>query len=135
MKNFFYLEKLILIFTMKRKISILLISLLCLNLYSKDNKEINKVFLVFKTHLDVGFTDLSSKVTERYINDFIPKALTISEQLAAEGAQERYVWTTGSWLVWKFLQTAPSSEVKRLEAAIERGDIVWNAVPYTVESE
>lgn len=99
------------------------------------DSSVEKVYVVFKTHLDVGFTDFPSVVAERYVSNFIPKALDVSERLYAEGAKEKYVWTTGSWLVWKYLQTASPQAVKRLEAAIERGDIVWNAVPYTVESE
>lgn len=99
------------------------------------NGDITKVYLAFKTHLDVGFTDLSSVVTDRYIHEFIPKAIEVSEKLQKDGSGERYVWTTGSWLIWKYLHSASPKEVERLEAAIRRGDIVWNAVPYTVESE
>ena len=101
----------------------------------EKNLAVDKVYVIFKTHLDVGFTDLSSVVTERYVREFIPKALAVSEKLRAEGTEERYVWTTGAWLIWKYLHTASPEEVKRLEAAIARGDIVWNGVPYTVESE
>ena len=99
------------------------------------SSSVEKVYVVFKTHLDVGFTDLSSNVTQRYVHEFIPKALDLSEKLAAENSSEKYVWTTGAWLIWKYMQTAAPEDVKRLEAAIERGDIVWNAVPYTVEAE
>lgn len=103
--------------------------------YAQTNKEVTKVYVLFKTHLDVGFTDLSSVVTQRYMNEFIPKALEVSEKLRADHSGERYVWTTGSWLIWKYLHQASSDEVKRLEQALRQGDIVWNAVPYTVESE
>ena len=99
------------------------------------NTSVDKVYVVFKTHLDVGFTDLSSVVTQRYITEFIPKALDVSEKLRAENTDEQYVWTTGAWLIWKYLHTASPKEIERLEAAIRRGDIVWNSVPYTVESE
>lgn len=119
-------------------IKLLLIPLLSLSImagYAEGNQEVSKVYVVFKTHLDVGFTDLSSVVTQRYVSEFIPKALDLSEKLNAEKAKEKYVWTTGAWLVWKYLHSASPREVKRLEAAIRRGDIVWNAVPYTVESE
>ena len=102
---------------------------------SEENKDIKTVYVVFKTHLDVGFTDLSSVVEYNYIHDFIPKALDVAERLRKDGKGERYVWTTGSWLIWKYLQTASPLEVKRLEKAIAKGDIVWNGVPYTVESE
>ena len=55
--------------------------------------------------------------------------------MRADGSGERYVWTTGSWLIWNYLNSASDADVKRLEDAISRGDIVWNAVPYTVETE
>ena len=97
--------------------------------------DIQRVFVVFKTHLDVGFTDLSSVVTDRYMHDFIPKALDVADRLRADGSTDRYVWTTGSWLIWKYLQTASPADVARLEKAIRQGDIVWNGVPYTVETE
>ena len=105
------------------------------NGYAQVNEEVTKVYVLFKTHLDVGFTDLSSVVTQRYMNEFIPKALDVSEKLQADQSGERYVWTTGSWLIWKYLHSASSENVKRLEEVLRRGDIVWNAVPYTVESE
>lgn len=99
------------------------------------NEEVSKVYVVFKTHLDVGFTDLSSVVEKHYVDEFIPKALDVAEKLRADASGERYVWTTGSWLIWKYLQTASDPDVARLEKAIRLGDIVWNAVPYTVETE
>jgi hypothetical protein len=83
----------------------------------------------------VGYTDLASKVEQRYISEFIPKAIAVGEQLQAEGSKDRYVWTTGSWLVDAYLKQASPEAAKKLEAAIERGDIVWNGVPYTFESE
>ena len=122
---------------MKRMLILLLLVVggLCQLVAQEVNISVDKVYVVFKTHLDVGFTDLSSVVTQRYITEFIPKALDVSEKLRAENASEKYVWTTGAWLIWKYLHTASPEEVKRLEAAIGRGDIVWNSVPYTVESE
>ena len=109
------------------------LSLLAVHAQSRDS--ITTVYVIFKTHLDVGFTDLSSKVEQNYLNEFIPKALDVAERLRADRSGERYVWTTGAWLVWEYLHQAPPADVKRLERAIRRGDIVWNGVPYTVESE
>ena len=112
--------------------------MLALSLYGiafGQNREVEKVHVIFKTHLDIGFTDLSSRVEQKYIDEFIPKAIAVAEELRAEGARERYVWTTGAWLVDSYLRQASPSAVKELEEAIGRGDIVWNGVPYTVESE
>ena len=75
----------------------------------EPDPRVKKVHAIFKTHLDIGFTELSSKVEQRYIDEFIPKAIAVAEQLRREGADERYVWTTGSWLINAYLrQTAPS---------------------------
>ena len=107
-----------------------------MNLFSQESdKQIKKVHLIFKTHLDIGFTKLSSQVERQYIDEFIPNTLNIIEQLKAEQVEERYVWTTGSWLIWEFLHQASPEAVKKLEEAIRQGNIVWNSVPYTVESE
>lgn len=121
---------------MKRHIITFLLAFCALGYASAaQNKDVTRVYAVFKTHLDVGFTDLSSVVEKRYLTEFIPKALEVGEKLRADGSGERYVWTTGSWLIWNYLNSASDADVKRLEEAIRRGDIVWNAVPYTVETE
>lgn len=121
---------------LKRIVLTLCCSLFVLTGYAQQaNQDVTKVYVIFKTHLDVGFTDLSSVVEKNYVEEFIPKALDVAERLRKEGNGERYVWTTGSWLVWRYLQKATPKDVKRLEKAIKRGDIVWNGVPYTVESE
>lgn len=101
----------------------------------EPNTRVKKVHVIFKTHLDIGFTELSSKVEQRYIDEFIPKAIAVARQLRDEGASERYVWTTGSWLIDAYLRQASPDAVAELEEAIRQGDIVWNGVPYTVESE
>lgn len=98
-------------------------------------EDVKKVYIIFKTHLDIGFTQLSSKVEQKYIDDFIPNAIKVAEELRNGVTGENYVWTTGSWLIWTYLAQASPDKVAELEKAIARGDIVWNGVPYTVESE
>jgi hypothetical protein len=98
-------------------------------------ESVEKVHVIFKTHLDIGYTDLASKVEQRYITEFIPKAIAVGNQLRAEGNKDRYIWTTGAWLIDAYLKQATPEAVKELEEAIRRGDIVWNGMPYTVESE
>ena len=71
---------------MKTSLIKFLLVLLCICLtinagQAQVNEEVSKVYVVFKTHLDVGFTDLSSVVEKRYIDEFIPKALDVAEKL------------------------------------------------------
>ena len=80
----------------KKYLILLTVIFYTVNLFSQEpDRQIKKVHLIFKTHLDIGFTKLSSEVERQYVEEFIPNTLNIIEQLRAENAEERYVWTTG----------------------------------------
>lgn len=96
---------------------------------------IERVHLVFKTHLDIGFTDLAAAVTERYLTRYIPDAIATAAELRRRGGAERLVWTTGSWLVSTYLNWAGAGERARLEDAAAAGDIAWHALPFTTHTE
>ena len=96
---------------------------------------IERVHLVFKTHLDIGFTDLARSVTERYLARYIPDAVATAAELRRRGGRERLVWTTGSWLVSTYLDRASAPDRGRLEDAIAAGDIAWHALPFTTHTE
>jgi hypothetical protein len=96
---------------------------------------LQKIHLIFKTHLDVGFTDYARNVITQYFQRDIPAAVALSENLRQSGGSERFIWTTGSWLIYEYLEQAPQAERARLEAAIEAGDIVWHGLPFTTHTE
>ena len=92
--------------------------------------------LVFKTHLDIGFTDHAEKVRRQYHERFIPQAIDTAEHFLQENsADPAFVWTTGAWLIWDHLDSQPADKVARLERAIGRGLIRWHALPFTTHSE
>ncbi|UYN98598.1 MAG: DUF5054 domain-containing protein [Devosia sp.] len=94
------------------------------------------IHLVFKTHLDIGFTDHAANVVRQYHDQFIPQAISTGEHFYAENAQTpAFIWTTGAWLIWDHLNTQPAEKVRRLEQAIARGLIAWHGLPYTTHSE
>jgi hypothetical protein len=90
--------------------------------------------LIFKTHLDLGFTGRASAVREQYHDHFIPMALDTGEHFRVEGGRE-FIWTTGSWLIWDHLETQSAEKVRRLERAIADGLIRWHALPFTTHTE
>lgn len=102
---------------------------------SQASAHVRTVHLVFKTHLDVGYTDLAANVLRRYIEQYIPAAMALSKRLREEEATQRFIWTTGSWLVHEFLERADHSGVRQMEQAIEAGDFVWHAMPFTTHTE
>ncbi|WP_180901927.1 DUF5054 domain-containing protein [Martelella soudanensis] len=94
------------------------------------------IHLVFKTHLDIGFTDHAEKVRRQYHEVFIPQALTTAEHFHRENPNRpAFVWTTGAWLIWDHLETRPAAEAERLERAITNGLIRWHGLPFTTHSE
>ncbi|RAP74758.1 DUF5054 domain-containing protein [Paenibacillus montanisoli] len=96
---------------------------------------IKRVHVIFKTHLDIGFTHMAQDVIDRYMNSFIPQALELSEKLAQEEGPVKFVWTTGSWLIKQFLQNASEPMRARMEEGIREGRIVWHGLPFTTHTE
>ena len=93
------------------------------------------IHLVFKTHFDAGFTDLAENVLQTYLTQHIPHAIQLARQLRESGSPERFVWTTGSWLIYEFLERADNTARREMEQAIKAGDIAWHALPFTTHSE
>ncbi|SFT04865.1 DUF5054 domain-containing protein [Paenibacillus sp. BC26] len=96
---------------------------------------IKRVHVIFKTHLDIGFTHMAQDVFDRYMNSFIPQALELSEKLAQEEGPVKFVWTTGSWLIKQYLQHASEPMRARMEEGIREGRIVWHGLPFTTHTE
>ncbi|MBB3559340.1 hypothetical protein FHX06_000637 [Rhizobium sp. BK512] len=95
-----------------------------------------RVHLVFKTHLDIGFTDHAEKVRRQYHERFIPQAIETGAHFYAENPEEpKFIWTTGAWLIWDHLNSRSPAEVAALEQAIERGLIRWHGLPFTTHTE
>ncbi|WP_053375243.1 DUF5054 domain-containing protein [Paenibacillus sp. FJAT-27812] len=97
--------------------------------------KIKKVHVIFKTHLDIGFTHLAEHVIKQYMEEYIPKAIELSEKLEAEGGSERFLWTTGSWLIHHYLEEASPEGKERMENAIAKGHIAWHGLPFTTHTE
>ena len=93
-----------------------------------------KVIVVSKTHLDLGFTDFASVVCETYRNTYIPNAISLARELNTP-QRKRFIWTTGSWILQDTLQNGTKKKKEALAAALQRGDIVPHALPFTTHTE
>lgn len=92
-----------------------------------------KVIIVSKTHLDLGFTGLAADVLDQYIQEFIPKAVTIAQQVNAD--KRKFVWTISSWMMKEALLRGTPEQQEKLYLAVKRGDIVAHAFPFTTHTE
>ena len=95
-----------------------------------------KIHLVFKTHLDVGFTDYAVSVRQQYHDHFVPMAIRTAKHFWRENPDSpKFIWTAGAWLIHEHLEQATSEGRRKLEDAIENGTITWHALPYTTHTE
>ena len=97
--------------------------------------DVKEVIVLFKTHLDIGYTDLAGNVRERYLNSYIPKALRLAKELREKEGKRVFVWTTGSWLIAEYLLCAGPEGRAAMEEAIAAGDISWHGLPFTTHTE
>ena len=89
-----------------------------------------EVLVIFKTHLDVGYTDMAATVVDKYLNEYIPRAISVAREL--EGTDTPFVWTLGSWLVDLALKKDRDGSV---ESAVRDGLINWHGLPFTTHTE
>jgi len=95
---------------------------------------VKRVLVMFKCHFDAGFIDTQANVVRWYFERYFPKAIDTAATLRREG-KDRYVWTTGSWLIYEYLEKTGGSNRERMEQALSAGDIAWHAIPFTWQTE
>ena len=100
----------------------------------EDAGPVKRVLLVTKCHLDVGFTETQAQVMRRYFDVYYPQAMKTAAALREAGG-DRYTWTTGSWLLYEYLEQASGTQRTAMETAIARGDIAWHALPFSWQTE
>jgi hypothetical protein len=102
---------------------------------AQPDASVKRVLVMFKCHFDAGFIDTQYNVVhKRYFEKFFPQAIAVA-RAANAGGKRRYVWTTGSWLLFEYLDQASQADRKAMEEAIGRGDIAWHALPFTWQTE
>lgn len=93
-----------------------------------------KVYVVSKTHLDLGFTDYAENIRRKYIDEFIPQAISLANTVNTE-THKNFVWTTGSWIIKEALIYSTEEQKEKLIAALKKGNIVPHAMPFTTHTE
>ena len=96
--------------------------------------EIKRVLVMFKCHFDAGFVDTQANVVSWYVDRYFPKAIETAAALRQEG-KDRFIWTTGSWLLYHYLEKVDATKRGQMEQAIFAGVIAWHALPFTWQTE
>ena len=98
--------------------------------------ELEQVIVVFKTHFDIGYTDLARNVVTRYRTSMIDKALAVCDDTKELPLENRFVWTLPGWPMHQILWPGQTPDRRqRLEEAIGSGRLVWHALPGSLHTE
>jgi hypothetical protein len=99
-----------------------------------SEQAIRRVLVMFKCHFDAGFINTQAEVVGMYFHKYFPEAMSIAAASREQGS-DRYIWTTGSWLVYKYLEQAGPAERRRMEQALVAGDLAWHGLPFSWQTE
>jgi alpha-mannosidase len=92
--------------------------------------------VVFKTHFDIGYTDLISNVLARYRGEFMDKALAVIEKSRELPPDQRFSWSVPGWPLAHMLGPRQTPEKReRIARAIREGALGVHAAPFTLHTE
>jgi len=97
-----------------------------------------RVIVTFKTHFDIGYTDLAANVVQRYRTAMIDQALAVVDRSAGLPPERRFVWMTPGWPMAKILDDWPGQTPERKERvwrAYRDGRFATHALPFTTHTE
>jgi alpha-mannosidase len=98
--------------------------------------KLEEVVVVSKTHFDIGYTDLASKVVDRYRTTMADQALKLVEQSRSLPPDQQFSWTLAGWPMAQILWPGQAPERReRFLAAMRGGRLVPHALAFTTHTE
>ena len=99
------------------------------------------VHVVFSSHLDVGFTNLSASVIQRYFDVYFPLAVNLTRSL--RNSSTPYLYMTHAYLLSLMFDCPPHmgftcpppTLLSDVASAVQAGDITFHAFPFNSELE
>jgi len=99
---------------------------------------VDQVVVVFKTHVDIGYTDMAANVITRYRTTMIDQALAVCDENKDLPAAQQFVWTIPGWPMQKIAEDWAGQTPERkqkIEQAFKQGRFVVHALPFTTHTE
>ena len=103
-----------------------------------DYSHIKEVIVVFKTHFDIGYTDMASNVVTKYRTTMMDQALKVVDANRDLPPEQQFVWTIPGWPMKKITEDWPGQTPERKQRVLEAfkdGRFVVHALPFTTHTE
>ena len=117
---------------------VLIFSVISGNIFSqerKPNPKLEQIIFVFKTHFDIGYTDLAERIVQKYSTSMINETLKTLDESKTMPANEQFRWTIPGWPMKEILENRSGESKKVIDDAIRDGRFVVHALPFTFETE
>lgn len=100
-----------------------------------NNNQVTDIVVVFKMHVDIGYTDWAEGVLQKYTGSMLDETLNSIEVTSHLPKNEQFVWTIPGWPLKYMLENCPADKKLKLENAVVSGRIIPHALPLTFETE
>lgn len=99
--------------------------------------KITDIWVVTKTHFDLGFTDQAENVFNRYRAEMMEKSLDVMDQNRALPPNRRFTWTVPGWPLAEVIlgPKQDPARKKRIEQSIREGTLAVHALSSTTHTE
>jgi hypothetical protein len=100
------------------------------------NSGVEQVFIVYKTHFDIGYSETVQQVLHDYRTSMCDKVLEAIDKNANQPKDKQFVWTISGWPMKQILwEGQEPGRKKKIEQAICDGNLAIHAFPFTMHSE
>ena len=98
--------------------------------------KLKDVVIVYKTHFDIGYTQLARDVAHQYRTEMADGVLEAIERNAHQPKERQFVWTLSGWPMTQLLAPEQSPERReRISQAIRDGNLAVHALAFTMHDE
>jgi len=121
---------------MKKKFLFLLVLLAISPAFAqKPNTRTENVVVVFKTHFDIGYTDLAGSVVHKYQTSMIEGALKVIEKTKSLPQDQHFTWTLPAWPMKQILAGSSAETKEKVVDALKSKYLAVHSLPFTIETE
>ena len=98
--------------------------------------QVSEIVVVFKTHYDIGYTDLVTNILTRYRTVFADRALAVIDQSQSLPPEQRFTWTVPGWPLKEMLWAGQTPERReKLVQAVKDNRLAVHAMPFSLQTE
>ncbi len=97
---------------------------------------LKEIIIVYKTHFDIGYTQLARDVCHQYRTEMADKVIEAIDRNANQPKEKQFVWTLSGYPMSQILgpEQAPDRR-ERISRAIRSGNLAVHALAFSMHDE